>query len=152
GSRVRCSDDGVLGRIVWANAVSVKIRWDDGEQVTWRRDALAGKPIEIFDADTVLAESVPTETPAADSSPEQGGAEPAAPREGTASVTPEPANATVVPVIEPTAASRDTDVPPATIPAGDRTPALADQAAHLEDRQPDAPAVEAALVSTPTTE
>ena len=26
--------DGVVGRIVWANAVSVKIRWDDGEQVT----------------------------------------------------------------------------------------------------------------------
>ena len=26
GSRVRCTDDGVTGRIVWANAVSVKIR------------------------------------------------------------------------------------------------------------------------------
>jgi hypothetical protein len=34
GSRVRCTDDGVTGRIVWANAVSVKIQWDDGEQVT----------------------------------------------------------------------------------------------------------------------
>jgi hypothetical protein len=50
GSRVRCTDDGVAGRIVWANAASVKIRWDDGEQVTWRRDALNGKPIEIVDA------------------------------------------------------------------------------------------------------
>jgi hypothetical protein len=48
GSRVRCSDDGVEGRIVWANAVSVKIRWDDGEQVTWRRDSLAGRPIVIL--------------------------------------------------------------------------------------------------------
>src|SRR5262245_30565630 len=48
GSRVRCTDDGVEGRIVWANAVSVKIRWDDGEQVTWRRDSLAGRPIEIL--------------------------------------------------------------------------------------------------------
>lgn len=49
GSRVRCTDDGVTGRIVWANAVSLKIRWDDGEQVTWRRDTLAEKPIEILD-------------------------------------------------------------------------------------------------------
>src|SRR5579872_7566017 len=51
GSRVRCTDDGVEGRIVWANGVSVKIKWDDGEQVTWRRDALASKPIEIIDPD-----------------------------------------------------------------------------------------------------
>src|SRR5580700_9203165 len=51
GSRVRCTDDGVTGRIVWANAVSVKIRWDDGEQVTWRRDSLADRPIAIVDAD-----------------------------------------------------------------------------------------------------
>ena len=33
GSRVRCTDDGVTGRIAWANAVSVKIKWDDGEEV-----------------------------------------------------------------------------------------------------------------------
>jgi hypothetical protein len=51
GSMVRCTDDGVEGRIVWANAVSVKIEWTDGEKVTWRRDALASKPIEIIDAD-----------------------------------------------------------------------------------------------------
>jgi HB1, ASXL, restriction endonuclease HTH domain len=49
GSRVRCTDDRVEGRIVWANAFSVKIRWNDGEQVTWRRDSLAGRPIEILD-------------------------------------------------------------------------------------------------------
>ncbi len=49
GSRVRCSDDGVEGRIVWANAVSVKIRWNDGEQVTWRRDSLASRPIVILE-------------------------------------------------------------------------------------------------------
>jgi len=48
GSRVRCTDDGVQGRITWANSVSVKIQWDDGEQVTWRRDSLAGRPIEIL--------------------------------------------------------------------------------------------------------
>jgi hypothetical protein len=51
GSRVRCTDDGVTGRIIWANAVSVKIRWDDGEPVTWRRDSLAGRPIAIVDAE-----------------------------------------------------------------------------------------------------
>src|SRR5271168_4462846 len=51
GSRVRCTDDGVTGRIVWANAVSVKIRWDDGEQVTWRRDSLADRAIAIVDAE-----------------------------------------------------------------------------------------------------
>src|SRR5262245_59684987 len=48
GSRVRCTDDHVAGRIVWANGVSVKIQWDDGEQVTWRRDSLADRPIEIL--------------------------------------------------------------------------------------------------------
>src|SRR5262245_5767222 len=51
GSRVHCTEDGVEGRIVWANATSVKIRWRDGEQVTWRRDALAGRPIEILAED-----------------------------------------------------------------------------------------------------
>jgi hypothetical protein len=49
GSRVRCTDDGVEGRITWANGVSVKVQWDDGEQVTWRRDSLAERPIEILD-------------------------------------------------------------------------------------------------------
>ena len=48
GSHVRCTDDGVQGRIVWCNAVSVKIKWNDGEQVTWRRDSLADRPIEIL--------------------------------------------------------------------------------------------------------
>jgi len=51
GSQVRCTDDGVEGRIVWANAVAVKIKWDDGEQVTWKRGDLASKPIEFLDAD-----------------------------------------------------------------------------------------------------
>ncbi|HEY7159187.1 MAG TPA: HTH domain-containing protein [Gemmataceae bacterium] len=49
GSRVRCTEDGVEGRITWANAVSVKVQWDDGEKVTWRRDSLADRPIEILD-------------------------------------------------------------------------------------------------------
>ena len=45
GSRVRCTDDGVTGRIAWANAVSVKIKWDDGEEVTWKLDSLATRPV-----------------------------------------------------------------------------------------------------------
>jgi HB1, ASXL, restriction endonuclease HTH domain len=49
GSRVRCTDDGVEGRIVWANGVAVKIQWDDGEQVTWKRDSLTTRPIEFLD-------------------------------------------------------------------------------------------------------
>ena len=48
GSRVRCTDDGVQGRITWANGISVKVQWDDGEQVTWRRDTLASRPIDIL--------------------------------------------------------------------------------------------------------
>jgi len=44
GSRVRCTDNATEGRIVWANGVSVKIKWDDGQQVTWRRDSLAVAP------------------------------------------------------------------------------------------------------------
>jgi hypothetical protein len=50
GSRVRCTDDGVEGRITWANGVSVKIKWDDGEEVTWKRDSLPTRPIQILDA------------------------------------------------------------------------------------------------------
>src|SRR5450755_21530 len=51
GCRVRCTDDQAEGRIVWANGVSVKIKWTDGEQVTWRRDSLVGRPIEILGGD-----------------------------------------------------------------------------------------------------
>src|SRR5262245_31475061 len=74
GSRVRCTDDGVEGRIVWANALSVKIQWDDGEQVTWRRDTLAERPVEVLDPpdDEPTAppdQSVPA--PAPEQSPEQ---------------------------------------------------------------------------------
>ena len=49
GSHVRCTDDGIEGRIIWCNAVAVKIKWKDGEQVTWRRDSLLDRPIEILD-------------------------------------------------------------------------------------------------------
>ena len=55
GSRVRCTDDGVEGRIVRANGLMVTITWSDGEKVTWRRDTLASKPIEILDDETAPA-------------------------------------------------------------------------------------------------
>jgi hypothetical protein len=48
GTRVRCTDDQTEGRIAWANGMSVKIRWDDGEEVTWRRDSLPARPIEVL--------------------------------------------------------------------------------------------------------
>src|SRR5438477_110149 len=88
GSRVRCTDDGVEGRIVWANATAVKIRWDDGEQVTWRRDSLADRPLEILAPPDEPApqpdEQVPapapqpaTEGPTTESPPAQGAEPPA---------------------------------------------------------------------------
>ena len=63
GSRVRCTDDGVEGRIVWANGVAVKIEWTNGEKVTWKRDSLATRPVEILDADDEQPETATT-TPA----------------------------------------------------------------------------------------
>jgi preprotein translocase subunit YajC len=72
GSRVRCTEDGVTGRIAWANAVSVKIKWDDGEEVTWKRDSLATRPIEILDADDEPREDPPSTTTAEEApAPEQ---------------------------------------------------------------------------------
>jgi hypothetical protein len=65
GSRVRCTHDGVTGRIVWANATSVKITWDDGEQVTWRRDSLASRPIAILAEEPARQENLQTQPPAA---------------------------------------------------------------------------------------
>src|SRR3954447_978510 len=74
GSRVRCTDDGVEGRIVWANATSVKIEWTDGEKVTWKREAMKSKPIEILDAEegttvtgaSLAQQEAAVETPAID--------------------------------------------------------------------------------------
>src|ERR1700688_3317969 len=88
GSRVRCTHDGVEGRIVWWNAVSVKIKWDDGEQVTWKRDSLATRPIEILGDDG--DQSAAPATPAA--------AEPH-------------------PAAEPTATTEQTQEAPVTMPA-----------------------------------
>src|SRR5205807_9282163 len=78
GSRVRCTDDGVEGRIVWANATAVKIRWDDGEQVTWRRDSLADRPVEILDSpdEPAALPDEPVQAPASQPATQQATAEP----------------------------------------------------------------------------
>jgi hypothetical protein len=115
GSRVRCTDDGVEGRITWANGVSVKVQWDDGEQVTWRRDSLADRPIEILDPASEAEQSdgertVPTESPRAE--PETASPPPeGASTEPTPSTT-EPATAECVPPVPKPAEGQTTPAIP----------------------------------------
>ena len=103
GSRVRCTDDNVEGRIVWANAASVKITWNDGEQVTWRRDSLADRPIEI------LAEGSDEDQPESPVAPNA-----LAPTEQTEVAQPEPEAATTTPA---TTAPEQSAAEAATAPA-----------------------------------
>jgi type IV secretory pathway VirB10-like protein len=111
GSRVRCTDDGVEGRIVWANALSVKIRWDDGEQVTWRRDSLADRPVEVLDP--------PDDEPA--NSPDEPVQAPA-PQPATEQATTEsgPAEGADLPAVEPTL---PTQAPAPEPPVGEQSQA-----------------------------
>src|SRR5438093_2430265 len=95
GSRVRCTDDGVAGRLVWANGISVKIRWDDGEQVTWRRDSLANRPLAILDPTDDEPASLPDQSvqaPAPQPVTEQATVEPPAvePAPPAQALAPEP--------------------------------------------------------------
>jgi hypothetical protein len=110
GTRVRCTDDGVEGRIAWANAVSVKIKWDDGEEVTWKRVQLAGKPIEFLDAEPAGPEQPPAEpVPEQPTAPEATVTEP--------EVAPPPAEQvapTEAPVAEPPAVAPPPAEPVAT--------------------------------------
>jgi HB1, ASXL, restriction endonuclease HTH domain len=143
GGRVRRTDDRVEGRIVWANGVSVKITWDDGEQVTWRRDSLAGRPIEILadneDQPAPAAAPEPTEPAAAETpptAPETVQEPPAAvtlASEPTAAETP-PAAAEAAPAPEP--------MSPAPEPAEAGTAAASEpaQTAAKPKRQRKAPA------------
>jgi HB1, ASXL, restriction endonuclease HTH domain len=133
GSRVRC-DDGVGGRITRANAVSVKIKWDDGEEITWRRDSLAWRAIEILDADATAREEQPAAAPVAEqveqltteSAPEQGtpAEQPAAePEQVAPTELPAPV---AVSTPEQVAESPATEpAPPAPEPTEGATPALA---------------------------
>ena len=110
GTRVRCTDDGAEGRIAWANAVSVKIKWDDGEAVTWKRADLATKPIAFLDAKP----AEPAEEPAA-------GATPPAAQQAAEAAEEQPAP---TPAPELPAAA-----PAATQPVADTAPAPATEAA-----------------------
>ncbi len=110
GGRVRRTDDLAEGRIVWANGVSVKITWDDGEQVTWRRDSLADRPIEILADDenqpapaaspAPAEPAVPETPPAAPESAQEPPAAAASPAAPTTVETP-PAAAEAAPAPEP---------------------------------------------------
>ena len=72
GTRVRCTDDGVEGRIAFANAFAVKIKWDDGEVVTWRRAELASKPIEFLDTDQEAESNARPKQPTVDTETTDG--------------------------------------------------------------------------------
>src|SRR5437660_7661356 len=93
GSRVRCTDDGVEGRITWANALFVKIQWDDGEQVTWRRDSLADRPLEVLGppaAEPAPPPDQPVQEPTPQPATEQAAAEPPVVEPVLAAQTPGP--------------------------------------------------------------
>jgi hypothetical protein len=104
GSRVRCSEDGMEGRITWANGVSVKVQWDDGEQITWRRDSLADRPIEILDP-IAADEATDVKETSADGEPNVGNnspveeAIPLPPVAETSTDTTEPAPAEPMPLL-----------------------------------------------------
>jgi hypothetical protein len=134
GGRVRCTD-GVEGRIVWANAVAVKVKWDDGEQVTWKRDSLADRPVEILDPDAeqdqpeapaapAAGETAATEVPRAEvapAAPEAPATEPAPAAPATEqTVTPEPGAAGPAPAAPEPAAE---PVAPVTTTEGTEAPA-----------------------------
>jgi hypothetical protein len=109
GSRVRHISDGVLGKIVWANAVSVKIEWDDGEKVTWKRAELGIKGVAVVAAEAA-AEAPATETPPAGepaTMPEEAVAAPAFPE-----APGEPPTAAATPESEP-AAEQSAEATPA---------------------------------------
>jgi hypothetical protein len=73
GTRVRHSADGVLGRIVWANAVAVKIQWDDGEKVTWKRAELGVKGLEVLEPEDAALSAATKATGEAEASIPEGG-------------------------------------------------------------------------------
>jgi hypothetical protein len=147
GSRVRCTDDGVSGRIVWANSTSVKITWDDGEQITWRRDSLAGRPIEFLGDDAASEGDHPPEPRATDTTQEETSPEqtvapelPATASEPTPAITEQattneiPAAGTAAPSAEQTGTT-----PCAAGPGGDASPATASTERTRQRKAPAAP-------------
>jgi hypothetical protein len=140
GTRVRCTDDGVEGRITWANAVSVKIQWEDGECVTWKRAELASKPIEFLDAEPAeqaaeqADETAPEQPAAAEESTTIEAVAPVA-EEPTAPDAPITEVLGVPTVAEPEAVPADqTEAPPA-----DGAPAPTAEPAPKRQRKPKEP-------------
>jgi len=111
GRRVRCTDDGVEGRITWASGTHVKIEWTDGERVTWKRADLASKGIEVLgDAadepavEKAAPEPAPEAAPVEQATPaEQAPAEQAAPVEQAATEQPAVAESTTTETATPAA-------------------------------------------------
>jgi HB1, ASXL, restriction endonuclease HTH domain len=141
GSRIRCTDDRIEGRIVWANGVSVKITWDDGEQVTWRRDSLAGRPIEILgDEDQPAPAAAPEPTEPAALEPPPAAPETAQEPPAAATTASEPTTAETPPAAAEAAPTPEL-MSPAPEPAEAVTAASeAAQTAAKEKRQRKAPA------------
>jgi hypothetical protein len=113
GARVRHTPDGAEGRIVWANASAVKIEWNDGEKVTWRRSELASKGLVVVEEEeeqkAAAIQATASETEA----------------------TPETEPATVLPPAEETTETAlPTSVEPVPCPAAEQptAPAAADPA------------------------
>jgi hypothetical protein len=146
GSRVRCTDDGVQGRITWANATVLKIAWDDGEQVTWRRDSLADRPLEILDPPDDEPATPPDQSvlaPAPQPATEQATAEPpvvapalaaqapaSEPRAGEAA--PQPGEPGQAPAPEASAAQAPADQQAEEWPLGGEAAPAAEQAEAAE--------------------
>jgi HB1, ASXL, restriction endonuclease HTH domain len=141
GSRVRCTDDRIEGRIVWANGVSVKITWNDGEQVTWRRDSLASRPIEILGDEDQPATAAPGATEPAATEPPPAAHETAQEPPAAATLPSEPITAET-----PPAAAEAAPAPEPMSPAPEPAEAVTDvgsepaQTAAKPKRQRKAPA------------
>jgi hypothetical protein len=111
GTRVRHIEDGALGRIVWCNAVSVKIQWDDGEKVTWKRAELGIKGVAVVNEDAAAEAPAAEPTPAgqpANMPADEAVAEPAA-----AEAPAEPAAAEAAPESEPATSEPTAEATPA---------------------------------------
>jgi hypothetical protein len=150
GSRIRCTDDGIEGRITWANGVSVKIEWNDGEKVTWKRDSLAGRPIEILDADD---EGDQTTAPTAKDAPE--GTTKATEAEQTAApavaAAAEPTATTEQPKDEPVTTATTTEQPQAEPVTTPTTTEQAQAELELAIAPPEQPQVESQRTPTEPT-
>jgi HB1, ASXL, restriction endonuclease HTH domain len=145
GSRVRHSD-GVTGRIVWANATTVKVQWDDGEKVNWKRAELADKGLEILDAEQgdesqvvepeVAGHTPVTETAATTIATTSQVTEPQpemtapAPAEAPKAPTSEPSPTEPV-AAEPAAKSPKKRTPRQPKPTGEKKPSALDAAAKV---------------------